>query len=105
MLSCGFGLALARGQGGIEVFSPMANFRAPLDQVEVRGWDPAKKEEITATAKKGSELWTLPGQKQGAALAKFGGHKPEAIIAHRDVVSKEHAEAVAKAYLTKHAME
>src|SRR5204863_7396102 len=55
----------------VKTFLPQANFRRPPAGVEVGAWDVSGKAELTGKAKTGDELWSVPGVKPGANLAKF----------------------------------
>src|SRR5882672_8500073 len=89
----------------LKTFLPNANFRKPAQSVEVGAWDTDGKAEITGKAKKGEELWTVPGGKPGADQAKFTSTKTELSLVESQVNTKDHADTVAKAALTKRAME
>src|SRR5256885_1035586 len=89
----------------LKTFLPTANFRKPAQSVEVGAWDTDGKAEITGKAKKGEELWTVPGGKPGADQAKFTSTKTELSLVESQVNTKDHADTVAKAALTKRAME
>src|SRR5439155_1296933 len=60
---------------------------------------------LTAKTRAGDELWSVPGVKPGAQLAKFASTKPEISVVASQVGTQEHADTVAKAALTKRAME
>jgi len=89
----------------VKTFLPVANFRNPATAVEVGAWDVSGKSELTGKAKTGDELWTVPGDKPGATLAKFTSSKPEISLVESKVGTQEHADTVAKAALTRRAME
>ena len=89
----------------LKTFLPTANFRKPAVSVEVRAWDTAGKAEITGKAKTGQELWTVPGGKPGADMSKFTSTKTELSLVESQVSTQAHADTVAKAALTKRAME
>jgi phage protein D len=89
----------------VKTFLPVANFRKPAASVEVGAWDVAGKGELTGTAQTGDELWSVPGVKPGADLAKFTSTKPEVSLVESQVATQEHADTVAKAALTKRAMQ
>jgi len=61
----------------VKTFLPVANFRKPAGAVEVGAWDSTGKAELTGKAQTGDELWSVPGVKPGAQLAKFASTKPE----------------------------
>jgi uncharacterized protein len=84
----------------LKTFLPVANFRRPVSEVEVSAWDPGGKATLKGTAKPGDELWSVPGGKPGANLAKFQQTKPKLAIAEAQVISKDHADTVAKAAAT-----
>jgi len=89
----------------VKTFLPVANFRKPAASVEVGAWDVSAKGELKGTAQTGDELWSVPGVKPGADLAKFTSTKPEVSVVESQVATQEHADTVAKAALTKRAME
>jgi len=89
----------------VKSFLPVANFRKPAVSVEVRAWDVTGKAELTGTAQTGDELWSVPGVKPGANLAKFTSTKREMSLVESQVATQEHADTVAKAALTKRTME
>src|SRR5260370_4562317 len=89
----------------LKTFLPSANFRPPATSLEVGAWDTDGKKSITGKAKKGDELWTVPGGKPGAEMAKFTSLKTELALVESQVGTHEHADTVAKAALTKRAME
>jgi len=89
----------------VKTFLPVANFRKPAGAVEVGAWDVTAKAELTGKAQTGAELWSVPGVKPGAQLAKFSSTKPEVSLVESQVGSQEHADTVAKAALTRKAME
>jgi len=89
----------------LKAFLPVANFRKPSVSVEVGAWDISGKAEITGKAKTGDELWSVPGGKAGAKLARFSSTKPELSLVESQVGTQEHADTVAKAALTRRAME
>jgi len=89
----------------LKTFLPVANFRKPANSVEVGGWDTTGKAEITGKAKKGDELWTVPGGKAGADVSKFTSTKTALAVVESQVGTQEHADTVAKAVYTRRAME
>jgi outer membrane protein OmpA-like peptidoglycan-associated protein/phage protein D len=89
----------------LKTFQPVANFRKPPASVEVGAWDVSGKAEITGKAKTGDELWSVPGGKSGAKVARFTSTKPELSLVESRVGTQEHADTVAKAALTRRAME
>lgn len=89
----------------VKTFLPVANFRKPSATVEVGAWDVSGKGELNGTAQTGDELWSVPGVKPGAELAKFTSTKPEVSLIESQVGTQEHADTVAKAALTKRAMQ
>ena len=68
-------------------------------------WDTTGKASLTGKAKKGDELWTVPGGKPGADVSKFTSAKTELAMVESQVGTQEHADTVAKAAITKRAME
>ena len=86
-------------------FLPSANFRKPAVSVQVGAWNSDGKAEITGKAKKGQELWTVPGGNPGADQARFTSSKTELSLVESRVSTQAHADTVAKAALTKRAME
>src|SRR5205807_4252088 len=93
-------LTITFGQD-LKTFLPVANFRRPAAKAEVGAWDSAGKAGLTGTAKPGDELWSVPGGKPGADVAKFQGTKASVGIVESQVATQEHADTVAKAALTK----
>jgi len=89
----------------VNTFLPVANFRKPPAEVRVGAWDVSGKAELTGKAKTGDELWSVPGGKPGAELAKFTSSKPGISLVESQVGTQEHADTVAKAALTRRAME
>jgi hypothetical protein len=89
----------------LKTFLPSANFRKPAVSVQVGAWNSEGKAEITGKAKKGQELWTVPGGKPGADQARFTSTKTELSLVESQVSTQAHADTVAKAALTKRAME
>lgn len=89
----------------LKTFLPVANFRKPAVSVEVGAWDVSGKSEITGKAKTGDELWSVPGGKPGAKMAKFTSTKTELSVLESQVGTQEHADTVARAALTRRAME
>jgi len=89
----------------VKTFLPVANFRKPSASVEVGAWDVSGKGQLNGTAQTGDELWAVPGVKPGAELAKFTSSKPEVSLVESQVGTQEHADTVAKAALTKRAMQ
>ena len=85
----------------IKTFLPVANFRKPLAEVKIGGWDPEAKKEIEGKATKTKMLWTVPGGKPGVDLAKFGSVKPKKSMVESQVASKAHADTIAAAILTR----
>lgn len=65
-------------------------------EIEVRGWDVAKKEEITATARSGSERTLMGGAKSGYAWSESFGPSNDAII-DQIIIDVQDAEKKAKA--------
>ena len=89
----------------LKTFLPTANFRKPAVSVAVGAWDTDGKAEITGKAKTGDELWTVQGVKPGADLARFTSSKTELSLVESQVSTQDHADTVAKAALTRRAME
>src|SRR5712671_3592274 len=89
----------------LQTFLPVANFRRPAAKVEVGAWDSAGKAALTGKAKPGDELWSVPGGKPGAEVARFQGTKASVGIVESQVATQEHADTVAKAALTKRSLE
>ncbi len=89
----------------LKTFLPVANFRRPAATVEVGAWDSASKAALTGKAKPGDELWSVPGGKPGAEVAKFQGTRASLGIVESQVASQAHADTVAKAALTKRSLE
>lgn len=89
----------------LKTFLPSANFRRPAASVEVSAWDVAGKAEICGKAKKGQELWSVPGKKPGVDLAKFSSTKSQLSLVESQVGTQDHADTVARAALTRRAME
>ncbi len=89
----------------LKTFLPVANFRRPAAKVEVGAWDSGGKAALTGKAKPGDELWSVPGGKPGADVAKFQGTKASLGIVESQVATQEHADTVAKAALTKRSLE
>src|SRR5262249_24826353 len=89
----------------LKTFLPMANFRKPATSVTVTSWDEGGKAEVTGNAKKGEDLWTVPGGKPGADVSKFTSTQTELSLVESIADTKELADTVAKAALTKRAME
>src|SRR5713101_1874218 len=89
----------------LKTFLPVANFRRPAAKVEVGAWDSGGKAALTGKAKPGDELWSVPGGKPGADVAKFQGTKASLGIVESQVASQEHADTVAKAALTRRSLE
>ena len=89
----------------LKTFLPTANFRKSPSSVEVGAWDPEGKAEITGKAKSGDQLWTVPGGSPGADKSKFTSSKIELSIVESQVRTQAHADTVAKAALTKRALE
>jgi phage protein D len=89
----------------VKAFLPVANFRKPPAAVEVGAWDVTGKAELIGKAKTGEELWSVPGDKPGAKLARFTSSKPELSLVESQVGTQEHADTVAKAALTARAMD
>ena len=89
----------------LKTFLPVANFRKPPASVEVGAWDVSGKAEITGKAKTGDELWSVPGGKPGASVAKFTSTKTAVSLVESRVGTQQHADTVAKAALTRRAME
>ncbi len=89
----------------LKTFLPSANFRKPAVSVEVGAWNADGKAGITGKAKTGQELWTVPGGKPGADQARFTSSKTELSLVESQVSTQAHADTVARAALTKHAME
>jgi hypothetical protein len=73
--------------------------------VEVGAWNTAGKAGITGKAKTGDELWTVPGGHPGAGQSKFTSSKTELSLVESQVATQAHADMVAKAALTRRAME
>jgi hypothetical protein len=71
----------------------------------VGAWDDAGKAAVTARARPGDELWSVPGGKSGAQLAKFQATKPKIALDDPDVRTQDHAETIAKAALTRRNLE
>jgi len=89
----------------VKTFLPVANFRRPAAKVEVGGWDSAGKAALTGKAKPGDEMWSVPGGKPGAEVARFQGTKASVGIVESQVATQEHADTVARAALTKRSLE
>src|SRR5256884_765489 len=89
----------------VKTFLPVANFRRPAAKVEVGAWDSAGKAALTGKASPGDELWSVPGGKPGADVAKFQGTKASVSLVESQVATQEHADTVAKAALTKRSLE
>ena len=89
----------------LKTFLPRANFRKPAASVGVSAWDSSGKAEITGKAKKGQELWTVAGGKPGADVSRFTSSKTELSVVAALAATQEHADTLAKAALTRRAME
>ncbi|HUJ27373.1 MAG TPA: hypothetical protein VLW85_15215, partial [Myxococcales bacterium] len=89
----------------LKTFLPSANFRKPAQSVEVGAWDVSGKASLTGKAKKGDEMWTVPGGKPGADVSKFTSAKTALSLVESQVGTQEHADTVAKAAITRRAME
>jgi uncharacterized protein len=89
----------------LKTFLPAANFRKPASKVEVGAWDVSGKAGLIGRAQKGDEMWTVPGGKPGSDVSKFTSTKTEVSIMASDVGTQDHADTVAKAALTRRAME
>jgi phage protein D len=89
----------------LKTFLPVANFRRPAAKVEVGAWDSTGKAALTGKASPGDELWSVPGGKPGADVAKFQGTKASLGLVESQVATQEHADTVAKAALTRRSLE
>lgn len=89
----------------LKTFLPSANFRKSPVSVKVGAWDTDGKAEITGKAASGEGLWTVPGGTPGADKSKFGSTRIEFSIVESKVNTQEHADTVAKAALTRRALE
>ena len=89
----------------LKTFLPKADFRKPAVSVAVGAWDAAGKAEITGKAKTGDEMWTVQGVRPGAELAKFTSTRTQLSLVESQVSTQDHADTVAKAALTRRAME
>src|SRR5712671_220965 len=89
----------------LKTFLPVANFRRPAAKVEVGAWDSTGKAALTGKASPGDELWSVPGGKPGADVAKFQGTKASVSLVESQVATQEHADTVAKAALTRRSLE
>src|SRR5205823_3992084 len=77
----------------VKTFLPVANFRKPSGTVEVGAWDVSGKGELNGKAQTGDELWSVPGVKPGAELAKFTSSKPEVSLVESQVGTQEQQQA------------
>jgi uncharacterized protein len=81
----------------IERFSARMTALTEGSEVEVRGWDMQKKEEITGSAKSGSEASLMKGSDSGFSLSENAFSASKISLIDNAVVDASHAEAIAKA--------
>lgn len=97
-------LPLVFGEG-IEVFTPVVDHRAPLAEVEVRGWDSATRSAVVQVARPGDGLFGLEGRQRGIEVARFGSTTPKLVISDHSMNATEAASARAKSMQTRRALE
>lgn len=90
---------------GIEVFTPVIDYRAPLSEVEVRGWDPATRSAVVQVAREGVEAVELAGRQRGSALARFGATTPKLVSSDYALDAAEEASARARSIRARRSME
>lgn len=77
-----------------------------VDEVQVRGWDPATKKEIIGRATSGDELSKMGGNQTGsqAQAGQYGGGKRMQVISNVPLTDQEMADNIAKARFNELAM-
>lgn len=96
-VTSGGGTTLTWGKELISFF-PRMTLAEQVDEVQVKGWDPAKKQAIVGQAQTGNLYPSIGDSKNGAAWAKKFG-KGKFIVVDQPMVSQAEANTVAKARL------
>lgn len=87
-------------------FTPTIDATRMVEKVTVQGWDPTKKEAITASASAGSETLAIKGTVgTSRTKSKIKNGKAEVLKVDAPLASKAEAEAIAKARLQQLSME
>jgi phage protein D len=86
---------------GVELrsFSPRLSVAGQVNEVVVKGWDPATKQAVVGTATTAGIVTTLGVGKTGGELAKTAFSAAQHIVVHRGVRTQGEAEVVAQAIL------
>lgn len=77
-------------------FRPRLTTLGQLPQLEVRGWDPARKQEVVASAGLGDEPRLMGGRTSGPSIAQRAFGVPKGARVTMPVQSQEEADAIAK---------
>ncbi|MFL6414182.1 MAG: phage late control D family protein [Bryobacteraceae bacterium] len=90
----------------LKKFGTQLNLKSQVNEVTVRGYDPATKKTIIGRAGQGSEAVRMNGKKTGAEIAKSAFQRTrEHVRVNVPVASQDEADQHAKAIYNQHAME
>jgi uncharacterized protein len=92
------GATLEWGKNLLE-FRPRISTDAQVSKVTVRGWDPATKQKVTASAQPSDVTFGFGGQKTGPAVAEDTFGSRETLFVDRPVSKADDATAMAKAII------
>jgi len=80
----------------LEKFSARLRTLTQGSSVEVRGWDPASKKEITGTAQSGDEVSAMEGESTGFKLSTETFGDSDTAVIDEPVIDDTHADRIAK---------
>ena len=92
--AAGGSIATLKYGESLMAFRPRISSAQQVNQVEVRGWDPAQKREITSTAMNGGTI-SKPGIARSKVESAFSGNK--VLLADRVIENSTEAQKVAQA--------
>jgi uncharacterized protein len=96
--SAAAGATLEWGKNLLE-FRPRISTDAQVSKVTVRGWDPATKQKVTASATPSDVIFGFGGQKTGPQVAEDTFGSRETLFVDRPVAKADDATAMAKAII------
>jgi uncharacterized protein len=77
----------------------------PVEQIEIRGWDPQNKQEIVAHADAGSLSSRMGGTQSGAEVGRAFGERSTAVIVDTPMFNQAEAEQIARGQFNTMALE
>lgn len=87
------------GPKGLLEFRARISTDAQVSKVTVRGWDPAQKQHVTASATASDVAFGFGGQKSGAAVAESTYGQREVLYVDRPVSKADDATAIARSII------